>query len=67
MAQHPEKYFTSVLFSGFDYFKRKQWRINSHHYIGNLSNFSKKYLARYNLKAHDNLASTIMEKCHFQH
>lgn len=39
MAQRSEKYFTSVLLAGFDYFKRKQWRINSHHYIGNLSNF----------------------------
>lgn len=41
MAQHSEKYFTSVLLAGFDYFKGKQWRINSYHYIGNLSNFLK--------------------------
>lgn len=39
MAQYSEKYFTPVLLAGFDWFKRKQWRINSHDYIENVSNF----------------------------
>lgn len=39
MAQYSEKYFIPVVLAGVDWFKRKQWRINSHDYIENVSNF----------------------------
>ena len=39
MAQYSEKYFIPVHSAGVDWFKRKQWRINSQDYVENVSNF----------------------------